>query len=255
MGALRAQSDGEQTEFENEMARLGARLGIGKRERNAAIRQLLYSSVQSLSNLKVRSSCQASRRTLWLTEETRRAACPWFPPGNPLPFRCILSLVFSAKVTPNLGAKTGGHHHLCLPLTCFSPVPVLLCDATWQRGEHEGAEGLLDNYEEAFGRLKEAPGGDGTPGEVVEHFLAKEDANLTLFTCVNELKQEKDRLEEVSPPPPRPHPPTHTHTHTHPTPVLQPAVSCERRICNFLPAMSTCSSLSYCSFPLSLCSS
>jgi len=116
MGLLRAQSDGEQTEFENEMARLGARLGIGKRERNAAIRQLLYSSVQSLSNLK---------------------------------------------------------------------------------GKARSSEKLLDNYEEAFERLKAVPGGDAAPGEVVASFLAEEDANLTLFNYVNELKQEKERLEEI----------------------------------------------------------
>ena len=56
MAAIRAKADGEQTEFETEMARLGARLGDGRRNRDAAMRDLLYSSVKSISHLKASSS-------------------------------------------------------------------------------------------------------------------------------------------------------------------------------------------------------
>jgi hypothetical protein len=59
MAAVRAQSDGEQRAFEIEMARLGARLGAGRGRRDEALRNLLYSSVQSLSHANVRSIAES----------------------------------------------------------------------------------------------------------------------------------------------------------------------------------------------------
>ncbi len=62
MAAIRAQGDGEQTAFEIEMARLNARLGARSRTRDAAMRELLYSSVQSISHLKVQAGGVTSER-------------------------------------------------------------------------------------------------------------------------------------------------------------------------------------------------
>lgn len=69
----------------------------------------------------------------------------------------------------------------------------------WTCLQEDGAaaEAALDSYEDAFERLRGVLGGDAAPGDVVSFFLNKEDANLTLFNYVRELKEELEKLSEV----------------------------------------------------------
>mmetsp|Transcript_1832 Transcript_1832/g.4318 ORF Transcript_1832/g.4318 Transcript_1832/m.4318 type:complete len:619 (+) Transcript_1832:212-2068(+) len=115
--ALTAKADGEQSEFEIEMARLAARAGLGRGSGGSSARNLLYSSVTSLRHSK--------------------------------------------------------------------------------ESEPGGTGETVASFEEAFEKLKAAPGGEGQPKDVVASFVAKEDANLALFHRVRELKQEVKRLEET----------------------------------------------------------